>query len=71
MNELELRIRVQNMVQNWVAAQLQQVPAYIMEDALNKVLVSVKELALQEFIESVTTSEPEVEKPIEDQKEEE
>lgn len=71
MNELELRIRVQNMVQNWVAVQLQQVPAYIMEDALNKALVSVKELALQEFIESVTTSEPEVEKPIEDQKEEE
>lgn len=71
MNELELRIRVQNMVQNWVAAQLQQVPAYIMEDALNKALVSVKELALQEFIESVTTPEPEVEKPVEDQEEEE
>lgn len=71
MNELELRIRVQNMVQNWVATQLQQVPAYIMEDALNKALVSVKELALQEFIESVTTTEPEVEKPVENQKEEE
>ena len=71
MNELELRIRVQNMVQNWVAAQLQQVPAYMMEDALNKALVSVKERALQEFIESVTTSEPEVEKPVEDQEEEE
>lgn len=71
MNELELRIRVQSMVQNWVAVQLQQVPAYIMEDALNKALVSIKELALQEFIESVTTSEPEVEKPVEDQKEEE
>lgn len=71
MNELELRIRVQNMVQNWVAAQLQQVPAYMMEDALNKALVSVKELALQEFIESVTTPEPEVEKPVDDQKEEE
>ena len=40
-------------------------------DALNKALVSVKELALQEFIESVTTPEPEVEKPVEDQKEEE
>ncbi len=71
MNELELRIRVQNMVQNWVAVQLQQVPAYIMEDALNKALVSVKELALQEFIESVTAPEPEAEKPVEDQKEEE
>lgn len=71
MNELELRIRVQNMVQNWVAAQLQQVPASMMEDALNKALVSVKELALQEFIESVTTPEPEVEKPVEGQKEEE
>ena len=71
MNELELRIRVQNMVQNWVAAQLQQVPASMMEDALNKALVSVKELALQEFIESVTTPESEVEKPVEDQKEEE
>lgn len=71
MNELELRIRVQNMVQNWVAAQLQQVPASMMEDALTKALLYVKEIALQEFIESVTTPEPEVEKPIEDQKEEE
>lgn len=71
MNELELRIRVQNMVQNWVTAQLQQVPAYMMEDALTKALVSVKELALQEFIDSVTASEPEVEKPVEDQEEEE
>lgn len=71
MNELELRIRVQNMVQNWVATQLQQVPAYMMEDALNKALVSVKELALQEFIESVTASGSEAEKPVEDQKEEE
>lgn len=71
MNELELRIRVQNMVQNWVAAQLQQVPAYMMEDALTKALVSVKELALQEFIDSVTASNEEVETPVESQEEEE
>ena len=71
MNELELRIRVQNMVQNWVAAQLQQVPAYMMEDALTKALVSVKELALQEFIDSVTASNEEVETPVENQEEEE
>lgn len=71
MNELELRIRVQNMVQNWVAAQLQQVPAYMMEDALTKALVSVKELALQEFIDSVTASNEEVEAPVESQEEEE
>ncbi len=71
MNELELRIRVQNMAQNWVAAQLQQVPAYMMEDALTKALVSVKELALQEFIDSVTASNEEVEAPVESQEEEE
>lgn len=71
MNELELRIRVQNMVQNWVAVQLQQVPAYMMEDALTKALVSVKELALQEFIDSVTASNEEVETPVESQEEEE
>lgn len=71
MNELELRIRVQNMVQNWVAAQLQQVPAYMMEDALTKALVSVKELALQEFIDSVTASNEEAETPVESQEEEE
>ena len=71
MNELELRIRVQNMAQNWVAAQLQQVPAYLMEDALTKALVSVKELALQEFIDSVTASNEEVEAPVERQEEEE
>ena len=71
MNELELRIRVQNMAQNWVAAQLQQVPAYMMEEALTKALVSVKELALQEFIDSVTASNEEVEAPVERQEEEE
>lgn len=71
MNELELRIRVQNMVQNWVAVQLQQVPAYMMEDALTKALVSVKELALQEFIDSVTASNEEAEAPVESQEEEE
>ncbi|HAU87361.1 MAG TPA: hypothetical protein DCW90_18315 [Lachnospiraceae bacterium] len=71
MNELELRIRVQNMVQSWVEAQLQQVPAYMMEDAMNKTLVYVKELALQEFIQSATKAqEKEIEKPENQEKEE-
>lgn len=57
MNELELRIRVQGMVKQWVNNFMLSngVSATIMEDALNKVTSELKDTVMQEFIASVTT----------------
>lgn len=56
MNELELRIRVQGMVKQWVNNFMLSngVSATIMEDALNKVISELKDAVMQEFIASVT-----------------
>lgn len=56
MNELELRIRVQGMVKQWVNNFMLSngVSATIMEDALNKVTSELKDAVMQEFIASVT-----------------
>lgn len=56
MNELELRIRVQGMVKQWVNNFMlsKGVSATIMEDALNKVTSELKDAVMQEFIASVT-----------------
>lgn len=64
MNELELRIRVQGMVKQWVNNFMLSngVSATIMEDALNKVTSELKDAVMQEFIASVTTA-PQSEEP--------
>lgn len=56
MNELELRIRVQGMTKQWVNDFMinNGVSATIMEDALTKVLVELKDASLQEFLASVS-----------------
>lgn len=61
MNELELRIRVQGMVKQWVNNFMLSngVSATVMEDALNKVVSELKDAVMQEFIASVTASQPE------------
>ncbi len=65
MNELELRIRVQGMVKQWVNNFMLSngVSATVMEDALNKVVSELKDAVMQEFIASVTTV-PQPEDPI-------
>lgn len=65
MNELELRIRVQGMVKQWVNNFMLSngVSATIMEDALNKVTSELKDTVMQEFIASVTAA-PQSEEPI-------
>lgn len=65
MNELELRIRVQGMVKQWVNNFMLSngVSATIMEDALNKVTSELKDAVMQEFIASVTAV-PQSEEPI-------
>lgn len=64
MNELELRIRVQGMVKQWVNNFMLSngVSATIMEDALNKVTSELKDAVMQEFIASVTAV-PQSEEP--------
>lgn len=61
MNELELRIRVQGMVKQWVNNFMLSngVSATVMEDALNKVVSELKDAVMQEFIASVTAPQPE------------
>lgn len=65
MNELELRIRVQGMVKQWVNNFMLSngVSATIMEDALNKVISELKDAVMQEFIASVTAV-PQSEEPV-------
>lgn len=52
MNQLQLRLEVKAAAQNWVAAIMQQyeVPASVMEDALQSVQLSLKDLIAQELI---------------------
>ena len=52
MTNLQLRTEVQGAIQNWVASIMQQnnIPASMMEEALTKVLLNIKDLVLQETI---------------------
>lgn len=61
MNEFETRYRVQSTVENWLNTFMNQnnLPASMMVDAVNSVLVQLKDKATQEFIASVSApSEP-------------
>lgn len=61
MNEFETRYRVQSTVEGWVNSFMNQngLPASMMVDAVNSVLVQLKDKATQEFIASVSApSEP-------------
>lgn len=52
MNEFELRLRLQNTMQDYVNQVMisNNVSAAMMEDALNKVLINLKDKVLLEFI---------------------
>lgn len=56
MNEFEIRYRVQTTVESWVNGFMMenQLPASMMVDALNAVLVTLKDQATREFINSVS-----------------
>lgn len=61
MNEFETRYRVQLAVKSWLDTFMNQngLPASMMVDAINSVLVQLKDKATQEFIASVSApSEP-------------
>lgn len=73
MNEFETRYRVQLTVENWVNTFMSQngLPASMMVDALNSVLVSLKDKATQEFIASVSAPSDPCEDIIQEEKEKE
>ena len=61
MNELQLRVSVQNTLAQIVADLMQSnhIPPHIMEDALNKVLLDIKESAYQELINAILREQQE------------
>ena len=67
MTDLQLRLEVQGAAQNWVASIMQQygVSATMMEDALLKVLLNLKDLVAQETIQSILAEQA----PIQEEKE--
>lgn len=69
MNEFELRLRLQNTVQDYVNQLMtsNNVPAAMMEDALNKVLVNLKDKVLLEFIAAASQPQPIQEEEVEEQ----
>lgn len=59
MNELELRIRVQNTLEDMINSLAQQGVSFTMvEDALYKILSNVKDKAYQELLISVSAPAP-------------
>ena len=52
MNELQIRLEVQGAIQQWVASFMEeyQIPAYMMEDALNKVLLNLKDQVVTDLL---------------------
>lgn len=66
MNQFQMRLEVQGAVQAWIDSFMinNGISATMMEDALNKVLPSIKDRAIQEFLASVTVqqnpTEPEI-----------
>lgn len=56
MNEFELRLRLQNALQDYVNQVMisNNVSAAMMEDALNKVLINLKDKVVLEFIAAVS-----------------
>lgn len=75
MTNLQLKMEVQGAAQNWVASIMQQygVSAVIMEDALTKVLLNLKDLVTQETIREILTAQTsnEIETEEKEEKEEE
>ena len=52
MNNLQMRLEVQGAIQQWVASFMQEynIPAWMMEDGLNKVLVVLKDQTVTDLL---------------------
>ena len=58
METLQTRLELQSMVQQWVNATMQQydISPSMMDDALSKALLSIKEQVIQEFLIAAQTA---------------
>lgn len=63
MSDLQTRLEVQGAVQQWTASFMAQygIPADMMEDALNKVLVTLKEQIMIDLLSAASVPREEVE----------
>lgn len=52
MNSLQMRLEVQGAIQQWVASFMQEynIPAWMMEDGLNKVLLVLKDQTVTDLL---------------------
>lgn len=68
MNQLQLRLEVKMAAQQWVASIMQQygVPAHIMEDALQSVQLSLKDLVMQDLLTETQAEQT----PVQEEEEE-
>lgn len=59
MKELQTRLEVQVAAQNWAATMMQQygISAAVIEDALTKVLLSLKDIVTQELVQEIAAKE--------------
>ena len=73
MTNTELRLRVQSTVMNWIESLKQEnkLPAYMIEDALNKALAKIREEVFVEYIlEKQQEEEQAAAQQVQEQKEE-
>ena len=68
MELLQTRLELQSMVQQWVNATMQQydISPSMMDDALSKALLSIRELTIQEFLIAAQTASSIQEKDVEE-----
>ena len=68
METLQTRLELQSMVQQWVNSTMQQydISPSMMDDALSKALLSIKELAIQEFLIAAQSASSNQQKDVEE-----
>lgn len=61
MSELEMRIKAQDTIEQYLSALMIQnnIPAHVMEDALNKCLVTFQKASFQEYLASLESNKKE------------
>ena len=68
METLQTRLELQSMVQQWVNSTMQQydISPSMMDDALSKALLSIKELTIQEFLIAAQSASSNQQKDVEE-----
>ena len=68
METLQTRLELQSMVQQWINATMQQynISPSMMDDALSKALLSIRELTIQEFLIAAQSASSNQQKDVEE-----